>query len=156
MFCTSLVSWPRMASQNGGSAHDSDLQKMNSTTPPLEQIYPFRRIVNSEQRRRTRAFARDENIEDGEIPDAGQPVFQHRETENQPTTTVESPKRPSSMKEDEEEIKPSNRLGIEAVTPSQVDVSDPKVLPHHGMSTHLAANEIISVASLKRPHANTF
>lgn len=88
-----------MATKPGGLADVGDLyQSSNATTPPLDQDSPLRSLVHSAQRRFTRSFAREENVEVPEIPDAEQPVVQHREGEAQPTTTVELITQPSSVK----------------------------------------------------------
>lgn len=88
-----------------GSADVGDLhQSSNSTTPRLDQKTPFRIFVHSYQRRLTRAFEPEENVGVPEILDSGQPVVQHREAEEQPTTPVELATRPSSVEEDEDTV----------------------------------------------------
>lgn len=68
---------------------DGDLkQSKKSTTPTLEPIYQLRNFVNSAQHWLTKAFAREENVELSEVPDAVQPVVQHQEAEDQRTTTA--------------------------------------------------------------------
>lgn len=61
-------------------------------------------FVYSFQRPITRAFAQEEKVEVPEIPEAGQPVVQHREAEDQPTITMELTARPDSVEKDEDQI----------------------------------------------------
>lgn len=96
-------------------------QSSNSTTPPLEQTAPFRKLV---QHRLTGGFDREDNVEVWEVPGTRQPVVQNREAEDQPTTTVQFTTRPCYVEEDEDEIQQSTRPGTEGA-PSHVGAHDP-------------------------------
>lgn len=71
---------------------DGDRRKsIKRETLKLEPICPLRNSVTSAQRRLTRAFVRDVNIEVLDIPDTGQPVvWPEQRTDAHTITDVES------------------------------------------------------------------
>lgn len=64
-----------MVSTPARSAEDGDQQNLpNQETPTLGPITPLRKFVPRAQRRITRGFVREENIEVPEIPDDGHEI----------------------------------------------------------------------------------
>lgn len=123
-----------METQPGGLAEVGDLhQSSNSATPPLYRNTAPTNFVQSAQRPLTTVFEREQNVEVPEIPDAGHLSVQHKEAKDRPAATVELNKPPSSVEEEEDQIKPSTRPSTEGAKLSQVRVRGPVVIVRHWM-----------------------